>query len=278
MLVGLAPVLPDDLLARMPNLRWLHALTTGVDNLLGSAALPPGVVLTNSGGFHGPQMSELAILLMLSLLRRFPRMLDDQRAGRWNRWPQPLLEGRGVCILGLGAIAEALALRCNAFGMRVTGVSDGRAAVAGFARVYPRRALALAAAEADFLVVVVPYSPATHHIVDDRILSAMRPGAFLINIARGGCVDEDALLRHLAPGRLGGAGLDVFAVEPLPPDHPFRSLPHVIATPHVGGMSDSYVEQVLPVVLDRFAEHAAGGVAALSGAIPRPTGPERSAP
>lgn len=268
-LIGLAPLLSDELVARMPDLKWIHALTTGVDNLLSSPAVGADVIITNSHGVHGTQMSELAILMMMSLARRFPQMLEDQRKGNWNRWKQPVLAGRTACIVGLGAIAEALAERCAAFGMRLTGVSDGRLEVPGFSRVYSRARLTEAAGEADFLVVVVPYSARTHHIVDDAVMAAMRPGSFLINIARGGCVDEDALLRHLQSGHLGGAGLDVFSVEPLPADSPLRTLTNVIVTPHIGGMSDTYVQQVLPVVETHLQQFFSGGCDALTGRFAR---------
>lgn len=266
-LVGLAPQLKPDLLAAATGLEWLQALTTGVDNLMRPGVLAPQVVLTNCSGIHGPQMSELAFLLMLSLLRRFPQMLANQARGHWQNWQQPLLSGKTLCILGLGAIAEDLAHRARAFGLRVTGVSDGRSEVAGFARVYRRADLTQAAAEADVLVVLVPYGPATHHIVDARVLAAMKPSAVLVNIARGGCVDEVALLAALHDGRIAGAGVDVFATEPLPADNPFWTAPNCIVTPHVGGMSDTYHHQALPLLLRNIGLWRDGGTAALPGRI-----------
>lgn len=262
-LIGLAPYLKDQLLAAAPKLEWVQALTTGVDNLLGNPHMK-GVALTNCGGIHGPQMSELAILMMLAGIRRFPAMLDNQQQGRWERWKQPLLSGRTVCIVGLGAIAETLAGICRAFGMTVTGVSGGRSEVPGFARIYRREELPQAAHEADFLVVLVPYSPQTHHIINAQVLGAMRPDAWLINIARGGCVDEDALLEVLRNRKIAGAGLDVFAAEPLPSESPFWSMPNVIVTPHIGGFSATYHEQALPVVARNMADWLRGGVSALT--------------
>lgn len=266
-LVGLAPYLPPDLLAAATGIEWLQALTTGVDNLLKPGALADHVVLTNCNGIHGPQMSELAFLLMLALTRRFPAMLENQKRGHWQAWQQPLLQGKTLCILGLGAIAEDLAHRARAFGMRVTGVSDGRAQVPGFARVYRRADLPLAAADCDVLAVLVPYSPTTRHIVDANVLAAMKPSAVLVNIARGGCVDEEALLAALHEGRIAGAGVDVFATEPLPADSPFWTAPNCIVTPHVGGMSDTYHEQALPILLRNIGLWRDGGVEALPGRI-----------
>jgi len=207
---GLAPFIPPELIKALPQLKWIQALTTGVDNLLKMECLPSSVVLTSCKGFHGPQMSELAILLMLSLARRFPAMLDNQKRAEWHRWPQPLLEGKTVCIVGLGGISEALAKRCLPFGMRITGVSDGRTQVDGVDRIYRRAEMKSAAADCDFLVVLVPYSEATHHLINADVLAAMKPAAHLINISRGGCVDEAAVINAVNSGVIASAGLDVF--------------------------------------------------------------------
>lgn len=268
-IVGLAPVLRPELLAAAPNLEWVQALTTGVDNLLAMSALKPGVALTNCSGFHGPQMSELAFLMMLSLNRDAQRMTRNQATRTWERWPQRLLLNKTATIVGIGAIAEDLAVRCNAFGMTVTGVSDGRDAVPGFAQIFKREALQEAAAACDFLIVLTPYSPQTHHIVDATVFAAMPAHALLINISRGGCVDEAALLDALRSGKIAGAGLDVFACEPLPPEDPLWAAPNVVITPHIGGMSDIYRHQALPLVAENLNAFAAQGASALNGLIHR---------
>jgi D-2-hydroxyacid dehydrogenase (NADP+) len=262
-LVALAPYVTRELLAAMPRLRWIQALTTGVDNLAGLE----DVAITNCGGIHGPQMSELAVMLMLASARRFARMLENQHAHRWERWPQPLLAGKTACIIGLGSIAEHLAGLLGAMGMRVTGVSNGRREAPGLARIYPRSEITAAVSEADFVVVLTPYSAQTHHIVDGEVLSAMKGSAHLINIARGGCVDEDALAKALRDGRIAGAAIDVFATEPLPADSLLWDLPNLITTPHVGGYSDVYHEQALPIVAANMADYARGGVEALKGRL-----------
>lgn len=267
-IIGLAPRLTSELLRAAPRLEWVQALTTGVDNLLADPALS-GIALTNASGFHGPQMSELAILMMLSCARNFPQMLNNQRQATWQRWQQPLLRGKTVCLVGIGAISETLAGMCNAFGMRVTGVSDGRSAVPGFAAIYTRAALSQAAAEADFLVILTPYSEKTHHIINAGTLAAMPRHAFLINLSRGGCVDEEALLAALQDTTIAGAGLDVFATEPLPESSPFWTLPNVIVTPHIGGFSDVYAQQALPRVAAHMAEYLRGGTAALTNRLDR---------
>jgi len=260
-LVGLAPYLPKELIDAAPSLEWIQALTTGVDNLKGLK----GIALTNCHGIHGPQMSELVVLLTLATLRKFPETMANQRAHRWNRVPQPILPGRTACIIGLGAISEHLAGVLAAFGVRVTGVSGGRTEVQGFARVYPREALVEAVTEADILILLTPYAPVTHHIVDARVIAAMKPTAVLVNVSRGGCLDEAALVKALDEKRIAGAALDVFANSPLEPDDPLWDQPGLIVTPHIGGFSDVYHEQALPILIQNFRDYATGGIAALKG-------------
>ena len=260
-LVAKAQDVSAELVAAMPKLRWIQALTTGTDPLL-ALALPAAVIVTSVRGIHGPQMAELTILLMLALSRDFPRMLANQRERRWQRWGQRLLAGKTVVIVGVGAISEALAARCKALGQRVIGVTS-RDSVEHFDELMPRPRLHEAVAQADFLVLLVPYSPDTHHLIDAAALAAMKPAAYLINVARGGVVDEAALIEALQTRRIAGAGLDVFAQEPLPPASPLWSLDNVIITPHVGGMSDIYAGQVLPVLVHNVRAYAAGEHAAL---------------
>lgn len=266
-IVALAPRLTPQVWRAATQLEWVQALTTGVDNLIaGQGALPQTIALSNCNGFHGPQMSELALLLMLASLRQFPDMVDNQKARAWTRWPQPLMKGKTLCILGLGAIAETLAPMGAAMGMRITGISSRKTAPS-VDRIYPRSQITAAAAEADIMVVLIPYAPDTHHIVDAALLAHMKPTAHVINLARGGCVDADAVAKALRAGDLAGAALDVFEQEPLPQDSPLWDCPRLIVTPHIGGMSDIYHEQALPILAANIADYAAGGPANLKGRL-----------
>lgn len=238
----------DALVGRAPHLRWVQSLTTGTDQILKLATLGANVTVTSTRGMHGPQMSELVFLHMLALARDFPRMQRNQAAATWERWPQPLLWGKTAVIVGVGAIAEALAPRCKAFGMTVHGVSGSPRRVDGFDHVHARSQLAQAAALADFLILIVPLSAETENLIDARIIGAMKPSAYLVNAARGGVLDETALLTALRTKRIAGAGLDVFRQQPLPPDSPLWREPAVIVTPLVGGMSDIYLQQAFPTV------------------------------
>jgi D-2-hydroxyacid dehydrogenase (NADP+) len=246
------------LIGAMPRLRLIQALTTGTDHIEALPNLPPGIAIAAARGFHGPAMSELAFLFMLALARDVRSVLANQQQHRWDRRPQRLLFGKTAMLVGVGRIAEELAQRCKSFGMRVVGISTGRTSAPGFDAIHPRTMLRGVAGEADFLVVLTPYSRETHHLIDASVLDAMQPVAMLINIARGDVVDEAALVRALAAGSIAGAGLDVFHTEPLPPDNPLWDLPNVIITAHVGGMSDIYAEQVLPLLIDNLTAFVAG--------------------
>lgn len=247
-IVGLGHHIPNELLKAARSLKWVQALTTGTETLTAPGVLSPHVLLTSTRGVHGPQMSELAFLHMIALNRNFRQSQRNQADCKWDPWNQPVLEGKTAVIVGLGVLAEHLAERCKLFGMTTIGVSGGRGQAPHFDAVYPRERLREAAALADFFILLVPYSPQTDKLVSRDVLSAMKPTAFLINIARGGVLDEEALIDLLKAGKIAGAGLDVFSQRILPPDSPFWSLPNVIITPNVGGRSDKFVEQTLTVV------------------------------
>jgi phosphoglycerate dehydrogenase-like enzyme len=248
-LLAMAHEVTDELIVRMPRLRYLCALSAGLDRLQTLTALKFDVLVTSARGIHGPQMSELAFLSMIALSRDFQRMQRNRQQRRWERWPQRLIFGKTAVVVGIGPIAEELAARCVAFGMRVIGVSDARDTAPHFEKLMPRSALRDAASMADFLIVLVPLSKQTEHLIDGDVLNAMKPSAILINLARGPVVDEKALIAALMSGRIGGAGLDVFEREPLPPESPLWELPNVVVTPRIGGMSDVYASQVLPLVV-----------------------------
>jgi D-2-hydroxyacid dehydrogenase (NADP+) len=267
-LIGHAFQFDEDMLSRAKRLRWIQSLTTGTDAILRLASLRADVTVTSTRGMHGPQMSELVFLQMLALLRDFPRMQQNQAAHAWKRWPQPLLWGKTAVIVGVGAIAEVLAPRCQAFGMTVYGVSGAARKPAGFDEVFPRDQLQHAASLADFLVLIVPYTPQTEKLIDASVIAAMKPSAYLINVARGGVLDEQALLAALRERRLAGAALDVFRESPLPPDHPLWREEKIIITPHIGGMSSIYLDQAYPIVRENLRKFLGGDTRAMTNIVP----------
>jgi D-2-hydroxyacid dehydrogenase (NADP+) len=242
----------ETLLERACALRWIQSLTTGTEAITDLRSLRPEVIVTSTRGMHGPQMSELVFLHMLSLSRDFHRMQRNQQAAHWERWPQRLLLDRVIGIVGVGAIAEALAPRCKAFGMHVIGVSESSRIPIGFDEMAGRTELEKIAARVDFLVLLVPLSASTAGLINGNVLNAMKPTAHVINVARGGVLDEEALLRVVQTGRIAGAALDVFRTTPLPADSPIWSMPNIIVTPMVGGMSDVYLEQAYPIIRENM--------------------------
>lgn len=258
----------EEMLRRASRLRWIQSTTAGTDGILKLAALRAEVTVTSTRGMHGPQVSELVFLQMLSLLRDFPRILRNQATQVWERWPQPLLWGKTIVIVGVGAIAEALAPRCKAFGMTVYGISSSPRKPEGFDEVFARDEIQRGAALADFLVLIVPHTPQTENLINAAVIAAMKPDAYLINVARGGVLDEGALRHALHERRLAGAALDVFREGSLPADHPLWREKKVIITPHIGGMSDIYLEQAYPIVRDNLRNFLAGDFAAMKNIVP----------
>jgi len=269
-LVSFGVQLADHVYKEGRNLKWIQALGTGVDGITDQPSLRGDVLVTNMHGLHGDSMPESAILSMLAFARNLPRSLRNQGRRKWERFPTGLLKGKTVGILGVGAIAESLAPRCKAFGMTVVGITSAKREVAGIDRMFLRGDLGQAVKDVDFLVVLTPYTPETRGILDAKVFAAMKPKSFLVNLARGGVVDEDALLAALGEGRIAGAALDVFAVEPLPEDHPFWAMENVIVTPHLGGFHDQYAEQALPTVEENLRRFLAGDIDNMVNVVKRP--------
>jgi phosphoglycerate dehydrogenase-like enzyme len=268
-LMTFGPMINDQVVREATNLKWIQALGTGVDNLVDLPSLRSGVIVTNLQGIHGAPMSEAAIMAMLAMGRDFPRTVRNQDRHLWERWPASLLDGKTLGILGIGVIAETLAPKCKALGMTVVGISSAERTVAGFDRVYGRDELLAAVRDLDYLVALTPYSPATRHIVNAAIFSAMKPTSYFINLARGGVVDEQALIKALENDQIAGAALDVFNDEPLPEDHPLWSMKNVIVTAHLGGFYDGYADRALPVVEENIRRFLAGDLTNMINVVRR---------
>jgi phosphoglycerate dehydrogenase-like enzyme len=247
-----------DVLARARRLKWVAALGTGLDGIIDAPALPPDVIVTATRGIHGVPMSEMALMLMLSLARDMRRVVHQQDQAIYRRWTPTLLAGKTVGILGVGLIAEALAPRCAAFGMDVVGISRSKRPLPGFHRLHDRSQLASIVGTFDYFVLLIPLDEETRGLVDGRIIAAMKPTGYLVNLARGEVVDEDALMAALRAGRLAGAALDTFHQEPLPPDSPWWRMPNVIVTPHIAGTYDGYAADAARQFLGNLAYFRAG--------------------
>jgi D-2-hydroxyacid dehydrogenase (NADP+) len=248
----------DHVFKRAPKLKWIQGIGTGVDNIADRLALPADVIVTNIHGVHGAPMSEAAISLMLALSRNLPRSLENKARHKWENWPSRLLNEKTVGILGLGSIAEAMAPRLKALNMTVLGITSGVREVPGFDRIYDKHKLIEVVRELDYFILLTPYNPGTHHIINAEVLAAMKPDSYLINLARGGVVDEQALLNVLRAKRIAGAALDVFAQEPLKPDNPLWDLEDVIITCHQSATHDNSARNNLPTIQENIRRFLAG--------------------
>jgi D-2-hydroxyacid dehydrogenase (NADP+) len=270
-LLCFSPPMADHVVAEAPKLKWIQALGTGVDNIVDLPSLGKEVVVTNVRGIHGPPVSEATIAYMLSLARDLPRSAHAQDRSTWERWPSQLLAGKTVGILGVGLIAEYLAPICKALGMTVVGLSGTPRPAAGFDRVVARDDLLKVAPEFDYLVALAPLTPETRGIIGEKVLAAMKPSAYLVNVARGGVVDEPALIKALESGQIAGAALDVFSEEPLPPTNPLWKTKNVTVFPHLGGYSQGYEDRAMPTIAGNMQKYLNNDLKSMINIVRKPT-------
>jgi glyoxylate reductase len=237
LIVTLVDRVDAELLVAAPRLRVVSTCSVGVDHVDVAGATARGIRVGYTPGVLTEATADLAFALLLAAARRIAEADRFVREGKWTKaWEPALLLGRELTgatlgIVGLGAIGQAVARRAAGFGMRVTGWTRSGRAVAGIESV---PALDDLLARADFVSVNVARTPETLGLIGAREISRMKRGAVLVNTARGGIVDEPAVCAALASGRLGAAGLDVFATEPLPIDSPLLAVPNVVLAPHIG--------------------------------------------
>jgi len=247
---------PSTLYEKATRLRWLQTMGAGVDWAL-VPELPARVVVTRVPGVFGPWMAEYVLGWCAHVTQRVDAYRAAQRDRRWLDSLLPArLGGTTLAIIGLGDIGRTIARGARALGMRVVGVSRTGAAVGGVERVHRVRDVRRALAVADWVVLTVPLTAATRGLVGAGELAAMKPGAWLLNIARGAVVDEAALLDVLRRRAIAGAVLDVFATEPLPPEHPLWTLDNVVVTPHVAG--PDVPEEIVPLFTENLGRFVAG--------------------
>ncbi len=270
----------DRLLARAPDLAWVHSATSGVERALTPAALERGVVVTNARGVFSRPIAEYVLMMILAVSRRLPQLLELQRERTWQPLEGAELRDVTVGIVGLGSIGRAVGALATAFGCRVVAVRrrpDGGAGTgaagsgltgsddedrslgeAMLDRVGGPETLPELLAESDFIVLAAPLTPETQDMINAETLAMVKPGAWLINVARGRLIDERALLRALRDGPLGGAVLDTFRDEPLPPQSMFYDLDNVILTPHTAWSSGRVLDRSVELFCDNLRRFAAG--------------------
>lgn len=246
-----------ELLEAAPRLRVVSQMAVGVDNIDVPACTARGIPVGHTPNVLTETTADTAFALLLAASRRIIEGADYVRAGRWRQWEPDLLLGYDVAgtvlgIVGLGRIGTAVARRAAGFGMKVLHTSR-RTEDTPLAEYRPLHRLL---AESDHVVVAVPLTPETHHLIDDRALQSMKPTATLVNISRGATVDPDALLRALDGGLIACAGLDVTDPEPIPPEHPLVGHPRCVIIPHLGSSS----HQTRRAMADLAAENLIRGL------------------
>jgi phosphoglycerate dehydrogenase-like enzyme len=214
----------------------------GVDNVDLDAAAAEGVWVANMAGLNAVPVAEHAVALLLALARRLPEATTGFEPGRWGEPAGRSLSGTAACIVGAGAIGTEIARRLAAFDVTVTGLRrhPPSGPVAPFAAVHIADRLLEVVADVDSVIIAAAHHPGQPPLVDDSVLRAMRPGAWLVNIARGALLDTKAALAHLHTGHLAGIGLDVFPTEPYPADGPLLAHPRIVATAHTASLTSDY--------------------------------------
>lgn len=249
---------PERFFARAENLKWIHSLSAGVEGLIHPAWQSSPVVMTNARGVYAKPMAEYVIAMVLAFGRRLNDYFRQQQERKWERLHCFEVAGQTLGIVGLGGIGREIAPRAKGLGMRVIGTRNRPAPEPFMDEVLPADRLDDLLRVSDFVVVAAPLVPATRGLISEARLRLMKPTAYLINVARGPLVDEEALIRVLQEGAIAGAALDVFNQEPLPPESPLWGLPNVILTPHWSASSPHNIPRMLELFAENIRRYQAG--------------------
>lgn len=249
----------DDLLGNAPRLRFIQSIGAGYDQFPLDELRRRGIRLASARGVNQNAVSEHAMAMILSLARQLHTGRDNQQRHHWRGMISDLsrredeLGGKTLLIVGMGGIGSRLAQLAKAFEMRVIATKRNPVTAVGPAdEVLTPDRLHELLPQADYVVLTCPLTPETTNLIDAGAMKSMQPSAYLINVARGGCVDEPALLSALRSGQIAGAAIDHFWDEPLPADSPFWDMANVIVTPHTGGETRKYEENLLDILLENL--------------------------
>jgi phosphoglycerate dehydrogenase-like enzyme len=260
----LAPDAYERLLARAPDLRWVHSAAAGVERLLVPAGEARGLTITNARGVFSRPIAEYVLMMVLAVSRRLPQLLELAAERTWQPLEGRELRDTTLGIVGFGSIGRAIAELAAPFGPRI--LATRRSALAGVDEPPPPPGVVVGGPEtfgdviaaSDFVILALPLTPATEDLVDDRVLALMKPTAWLVNVARGRLIVERALLRALREGTIGGAVLDTFREEPLQPDSAFYGLPNVIVTPHTSWSSGRVLDRTVELFAENLRRYVSG--------------------
>ena len=254
----LTPEEGDSVLDRHPSIRWVHSGSAGIDHILTPLFLARAPQLTNSAGVHAPSIAEWVVGAMLSVLKDLPAMSAAQEKREFEKVQRAELTGQKVVFIGAGQIATEIAQRLAPFGVRLAALRASGRSHETIPSIIPFARLREEVADADWLIITAPLTKQTAGVIDRPLLEALPSRARVINVSRGELLDEDALAELIGRGKLTGAILDVFREEPLPPDHPFWTLPGVLVFPHTTWRSPQVKERQLQLFADNLRRFIAG--------------------
>jgi phosphoglycerate dehydrogenase-like enzyme len=240
-----------DLWRELANVRWIHALSAGVEFLpFDLLRRRSTIIVTNSRGLYADALGEFAIAAMLWFAKDLRRLVRNQAARTWERYTVERLSGKTAGIIGYGGIGRAIGARATALGMRVIGV--------GRRQAFGEPTIEDAMAQSDYVVLSAPLTPRTFRFISRQRIALMKPSAVLINVGRGKTVDEEALVEALQHGRIRGAALDVFEQEPLPPEHPLWTLDNVLISPHTADRTSDSHTRAMQFFIENLRRFRAG--------------------
>ena len=266
----LARNVPPGLLANMPRLRWIQALTAGVEHWVARADLRPDIALTCARGTHRVQMPENILGALFHLTKPYAQATLDQRERRWVRRVSEPLAGKTLGILGLGEIGREVAKKAGALELRVIGTRRAAEPVAQVDRIYPPEATDEVLAQSDFVLLLLPLTPRTENFMNAARFSAMRSSAYLLNFGRGALIVDADLVEAVRSKTIAGAVLDVYRQEPLPADHAFWGTEGITVLPHIGGLDAHRDETVAALFAHNMGRFLSGE--ALSALVDRERG------
>ncbi len=251
--------LPEELVKRMPALKWLHVTRGGVYPYLTPSIRKRPIHVTGSKGIHGEAFSEFALACIFALAKRLPQCWQAQSRRKWERFAPEEVAGKTLGILGLGGVGSELARKARVLGLRVLATKRSVGSKPDCVdEIGPPEFLSNVLARADFVVICLPSVPSTDGILGERDLRSMKKSAFLINLTAGRAVEEALLVRALKEGWIAGAALDAFPKQPLSPDSELWSLPNVIISPRIGGAAAQKWELLMPIFAENLSRFRSG--------------------
>lgn len=241
-----------ELLPKAKRLKWIHALSSGVEDFLVPELIHSEIVLTNSRGIHGIPMAEHVLAMILNFTRKISAAHDHQKARIWKPLQAEEVYEKSIAIVGLGSVGREIAKRAKCVGMKVLAVKRTITTELFVDKLYAMDQLPNLLSAADFVVVTLPLTPKTRGMFNMEAFQLMKKSAYFINVARGAIVNQADLVSALRENLIRGAALDVFEEEPLPADSPLWDLPNLLVTPHIAAKSPYYIDRSLKLFIENL--------------------------